>query len=149
MVRLSRTGVHTISHSIWFPDIILELDTCLFFTCAKCEAKSCYSCRLPAHPTYTCAQHAAIRHKGESSADVKTRKYIAKRTMKCFSCGVHVQKTGGCDHITCKVCKSNWCWRCGADYKVIRVVGNSAHARNCRHYRDPQGSLHRKSCIIS
>lgn len=33
-------------------------------------------------------------------------------TKDCPGCGVTVEKTGGCNHITCR-CGEHWCWTCG------------------------------------
>eukprot|EP01013_Petalomonas_cantuscygni_P004953 TRINITY_DN1541_c0_g1_i3.p1 TRINITY_DN1541_c0_g1~~TRINITY_DN1541_c0_g1_i3.p1 ORF type:complete len:824 (-),score=93.19 TRINITY_DN1541_c0_g1_i3:1093-3564(-) len=38
---------------------------------------------------------------------------LAKR---CPICSVWIEKNGGCDHITCLVCGSDWCWSCGRNW---------------------------------
>jgi hypothetical protein len=78
-------------------------------------------------------------------------------TRPCPHCKAKIFRVSGCDHMTCKSCivevlnrstvKLNcntgkcsyqFCWLCSAPYNGsagIRVVGNSAHKRTCRHYR--------------
>merc|ERR1712226_366704 len=34
-------------------------------------------------------------------------------------CKVPVLKSAGCNHMTCPVCKYQWCWLCGAEYTSI------------------------------
>jgi len=34
----------------------------------------------------------------------------------CPNCKRKVQKTIGCDHMTCTKCKYEWCWLCGRNY---------------------------------
>lgn len=41
---------------------------------------------------------------------------------QCPRCGVAVEKTSGCDHITC-VCRAEWCYRCLAPYSRSRARG--------------------------
>ena len=48
----------------------------------------------------------------------------------CPSCGVCVEKIGGCDHITCSNCRSHWCYR-------------------CRVKLDPQMGLYNHKCKIN
>jgi hypothetical protein len=128
-------------------------DASSFFTCVKCQFKSCYSCRTPAHPTFTCAQYIAFLRSKEAPLDTKTKRYLQRHTMRCSTCNIPTMKTEGCDHMTCTVCKGEWCWRCGAKYTDIRHVGNSAHRRYCRHYRPlpgmPRRQLIRGTCIIT
>ena len=33
-------------------------------------------------------------------------------TRQCPGCGIHTEKSSGCDHITCP-CGEHWCWKCG------------------------------------
>ena len=62
------------------------------------------------------------------------------RLQICPGCRNGVEKSDdACDHIHC-VCGADFCWACGADYngeQGIRHVGNSAHKRTCRHWREP------------
>ena len=52
---------------------------------------------------------------------------------KLCKCGRQVQKTDGCDHMTCK-CGLEWCWVCGVGYGEIKRIGNKAHKSTCPHY---------------
>ena len=36
---------------------------------------------------------------------------------RCPKCKTIVEKLGGCEHMTCKRCKYEWCWICGLSYK--------------------------------
>ena len=53
---------------------------------------------------------------------------------QCPKCQWHIQKTEGCDHMTCRHCKHEFCWICRVDYKLIADKGNSQHETSCTHY---------------
>lgn len=60
---------------------------------------------------------------------------------RCPTCGMAVQKRGGCDHMTCRRaaggCGAEFCWECLADYKGdfgIHSMGHAAHQPYCSHY---------------
>lgn len=33
---------------------------------------------------------------------------------------IHIQRTEGCDHMTCTQCSTNFCYRCGERYRHLR-----------------------------
>ncbi|EIM92759.1 RWD-domain-containing protein [Stereum hirsutum FP-91666 SS1] len=41
------------------------------------------------------------------------REWLAKSTMSCPSCQIHVEKSHGCNHMTCAKCRQHFCYRCG------------------------------------
>lgn len=38
-------------------------------------------------------------------------------TRRCPSCGVSIEKSGGCDHMTCRKCQFEFCWLCTQKHK--------------------------------
>uniref|UniRef100_A0A7S4DIY1 RING-type domain-containing protein n=2 Tax=Lotharella globosa TaxID=91324 RepID=A0A7S4DIY1_9EUKA len=48
----------------------------------------------------------------------KNQAWRATNTKKCPKCGVDTEKNHGCNHMTCYICKTGWCWLCG------EVIGN-------------------------
>jgi len=38
-------------------------------------------------------------------------------TRRCPSCGVSIQKSGGCDHMTCRKCQFEFCWLCALKFQ--------------------------------
>lgn len=46
--------------------------------------------------------------------DRANREWLKKSTMACPSCHVHVEKSMGCNHMTCSKCKQHFCYRCGS-----------------------------------
>ncbi|XP_006793209.1 probable E3 ubiquitin-protein ligase RNF217 [Neolamprologus brichardi] len=37
---------------------------------------------------------------------------------------IHIQRTEGCDHMTCVQCNTNFCYRCGERYRHLRFFGD-------------------------
>ena len=35
----------------------------------------------------------------------------------CPNCTIYIEKTGGCDHMTCKTCGYEFCWECLQSYR--------------------------------
>lgn len=46
--------------------------------------------------------------------DEENRKWLDARTRACGGCGVRVEKSHGCNHMTCGRCNSHFCYRCGS-----------------------------------
>ena len=45
--------------------------------------------------------------------DEENKKWLEQRTRACAGCGVRVEKSHGCNHMTCGRCGSHFCYRCG------------------------------------
>jgi len=86
------------------------------FTICQCGTKICNKCQNYCHKDKTCLQ-AINEELGEFSKNNEIR--------LCTNCKVIVTKIEGCQHITCSVCKSDWCWDCGEQYLP-------GHPENCR-----------------
>lgn len=84
--------------------------------CSVCTFEYCYYCSESWHPSGKCKQ------KHDRDLDQWSQKNNARF---CPNCRIKVQKTIGCDHMTCTRCKYEWCWLCGEEYKVN-------HAYKCR-----------------
>jgi hypothetical protein len=78
-------------------------------TCSICSHQFCYYCTAPWHSKSKCIK------KSDKDLDEWSKKHDARF---CPNCRVRVQKTVGCDHMTCSRCKFEWCWLCGEDYKI-------------------------------
>jgi len=76
-------------------------------TCGACEFKFCPYCdgAMSVHKDKSCAQLAT---EAATSLD--------KSTPTCPACRILVEKDGGCDHIQCKNCGYDWCYKCRGPY---------------------------------
>ncbi|KAH8924002.1 hypothetical protein BT69DRAFT_115029 [Atractiella rhizophila] len=95
-------------------------------TCPNCRKEVCWACRTEWHDGYTCAQFKNLPPRETKDDDETFRRFVAmKKWQKCPHCGNVVEKSSGCDHMSCR-CKKEWCYRCGGDYR------NGCLTRGCR-----------------
>lgn len=50
-----------------------------------------------------------LKHEEET----QNRQYIESNTQKCPCCSVRIEKSMGCNHMTCRSCHTHLCYRCG------------------------------------
>jgi hypothetical protein len=73
-------------------------------TCTTCHFKTCFTHKMPWHSGQTCAEYDAYRQE-RMDQEAASEKLIASTTKKCPNprCGHGIEKSGGCDHMTCKL----------------------------------------------
>lgn len=93
--------------------------------CEACEFAFCGRCRDPYHPGQPCASRDdrmdALEMKAggqgpEAKAareELATLRQLARTTKACPTCKSAIEKSEGCSKMHCRVCDSNFCWRCG------------------------------------
>ncbi|KAF2162566.1 hypothetical protein M409DRAFT_27188 [Zasmidium cellare ATCC 36951] len=121
------------------------------FRCQLCESRYCVLCEVPMHENMTCDLYReSKRQEAEAENDRKRKREMADEeelsakkvkavSKKCPNpkCGINLDKYTGCDHVTCRKCKHEFCWLCFAPYsgpQGIRKIGNRAHSRSCRYH---------------
>ncbi|KAG8626373.1 hypothetical protein KVT40_005318 [Elsinoe batatas] len=81
--------------------------------CNSCESVNCFSCRTSWHEGISCKDHQdPIKREEALLKDYKEtlgtmRKAVTKR---CPTCGCGVEKTDGCNHMTCANCSADFNW---------------------------------------
>lgn len=105
-------------------------------SCPKCRLVFCVLCRRTWHGVSPCDLGNAKRHQivkqyregTQEQRDALTKQYgpLVKRYMEesiseewldenskaCPTCGCHIQKTEGCNKMTCTRCRNHFCWMC-------------------------------------
>ncbi|OQO09372.1 hypothetical protein B0A48_04770 [Cryoendolithus antarcticus] len=105
------------------------------FRCEACETRSCVECQTSFHEGKTCKDYQASTRQGEE--DKKSVAKVKKMSKPCPGCKTNFQKYTGCNHITCPICKAQWCWLCFAPYtgkQGINRIGNGAHTARCMYH---------------
>ncbi|CAD8133537.1 unnamed protein product [Paramecium octaurelia] len=73
----------------------------------KCGQQICRKCGRERHQGQTC----------NDQIDKDFKKTIKKlKIQKCLKCKSPIQKNDGCNHMTCKSCKYEFCWLCRSKY---------------------------------
>ncbi|KAI6002599.1 hypothetical protein F5J12DRAFT_840055 [Pisolithus orientalis] len=57
----------------------------------------------------TSVQRLVRQHREEE----ENRKWLESSTTECPGCALRVEKSMGCNHMTCSKCKTHFCYRCG------------------------------------
>ncbi|KAH7111055.1 hypothetical protein B0J11DRAFT_447738, partial [Dendryphion nanum] len=115
----------------------LHADSNPIFRCAQCSFRSCIQHKVPWHDGLTCTEYdASIISRQRQVEKAASEKKIRQTSRLCpgENCGWRIEKNKGCDHMTCRKCKTEFCWLCGANYRDIKRQGNTAHSRACRYF---------------
>lgn len=75
-----------------------------------CGYRFCFSCHKEAHAPATCIQVKEWEKKCKDDSETTHWKYA--NTKDCPKCETSTEKHGGCNHMTCRQCKHEWCWVC-------------------------------------
>jgi hypothetical protein len=72
-------------------------------TCTTCKFKTCFTHQLPWHAGQTCDEYdeAIVERLMQEEASMKLIGKISK-ICPTPSCGANIQKSAGCDHMTCE-----------------------------------------------
>lgn len=82
-------------------------------TCPSCLKVVCTACNA-SHDGQTCAEHRDLVSLG-ASKDILGIK-------NCPGCGIMIEKTSGCNHMTCRNCQTHLCWVCLETFSEGQLV---------------------------
>ncbi|KAL2914277.1 hypothetical protein HK105_206223 [Polyrhizophydium stewartii] len=78
-------------------------------TC-RCGFNFCFGCSLLNHQPSPCFLVKLWIKK--CADDSETANWISANTKECIKCQTSIEKNGGCNHMTCRKCKHEFCWVC-------------------------------------
>uniref|UniRef100_A0AAV2KEA2 RBR-type E3 ubiquitin transferase n=2 Tax=Knipowitschia caucasica TaxID=637954 RepID=A0AAV2KEA2_KNICA len=90
--------------------------------CDSCQFLWCFKCHAPWHDGLKCREYRKGDKLLRSWANVI--QHGQRNAQKCPQCKIHIQRTEGCDHMTCAQCNTNFCYRCGERYRHLRFFGD-------------------------
>lgn len=90
--------------------------------CSNCQFIWCFKCHAPWHNGIKCRDY----RKGDKLLRnwASVIEHGQRNAQKCPHCKIHIQRTEGCDHMTCTQCNTNFCYRCGERYRHLRFFGD-------------------------
>ncbi|KAF1356252.1 hypothetical protein BDV97DRAFT_286539 [Delphinella strobiligena] len=97
-----------------------------------CGNHFCFGCQLLDHQPTPCVLVKKWLKKCED--DSETANWISANTKECPRCNSTIEKNGGCNHMTCRKCKHEFCWMCMG---VWSEHGTSWY--NCNRYEEKSG----------
>jgi ariadne-1 len=95
--------------------IAAELITGITDVRCVCGYRFCFRCHREAHAPAPCEQMKLWELKCQD--DSETQNWVQANTKVCPKCDVPTEKNGGCNHMTCRQCKHEWCWVCLRTWK--------------------------------
>lgn len=76
----------------------------------KCGMLFCFRCGEEAHVPASCDDMVTWAEKCRNESE--TANWILANTRKCPKCCTRIEKNQGCNHMTCRQCKFEFCWIC-------------------------------------
>ncbi len=117
-------------------------------TCGRCSFAFCAECGRAWHGNTHCVdlhklwrtadadgREALRRRYGDYLfAELESSEFIAANTKPCPKCAAATEKNGGCNHMTCRSCRFEWCWLCLKPYTSTHYSGYGPGV--CRQFSD-------------
>ena len=97
-----------------------------------CKHGFCFGCTLSDHQPCPCSLVKKWLKKCED--DSETANWISANTKECPKCHSTIEKNGGCNHMTCRKCRNEFCWMCMG---VWSEHGTSWY--NCNRFEERSG----------
>ena len=99
----------------------------------QCKHRFCFGCTLADHQPPPCSLVKKWLKKCED--DSETSNWISANTKECPKCNSTIEKNGGCNHMTCRKCKHEFCWMCMG---LWSEHGTSWY--NCNRFEEKSGT---------
>ena len=90
------------------------------FACDVCKKDYCLVCGTDWHNGMTCEQYK--QHKSNQGDDVFKNFATQMGYKNCPKCKFYVERNGGCNHMACTRCQTNFCYACGVNRDTNRCA---------------------------
>uniref|UniRef100_A0A0K0FAI0 RBR-type E3 ubiquitin transferase n=1 Tax=Strongyloides venezuelensis TaxID=75913 RepID=A0A0K0FAI0_STRVS len=89
----------------------------------QCGGLYCKNCNENFHYPLNCEMIRKFInfHVDTNKDELETIQFIISKTRPCPSCKCDIEKYEGCNHMTCKKCKYEFCWQCLGNWQGYNV----------------------------
>ena len=114
--------------------------------CSECSFQWCYNCHSPWHEGLSCNSY----REGDKQFMKWTKGRVSGYTpncQKCPKCKVFIERSSGCDSMTCNRCHSHFCYKCGNHFRHIPGIGShykKLSVLGCPYNYQPENATKRK-----
>lgn len=86
-------------------------------TCVNCSCGevTCFGCMEEAHQPCDC--ETVKKWTEKCLNDSETANWMLVNTKQCPKCHTRIEKNQGCNHMTCRQCRHDFCWLCCGDWR--------------------------------
>ncbi|KAI0085149.1 hypothetical protein BDY19DRAFT_997036 [Irpex rosettiformis] len=105
--------------------------------CPSCFSTVCSGCNEDSHEGMSCAESRL--HKDPEAQDRAAEEWIrsqGNRIKRCPQCNIHIEKTEGCNHMTCR-CGAHVCWICLGVFTREDIYDHMQNAHGGIYTADP------------
>lgn len=110
-----------------------DLDKVVPTVVCACGYRFCFGCTLSDHQPAPC--ELVKKWLKKCADDSETANWISANTKECPRCNSTIEKNGGCNHMTCRKCKHEFCWMCMG---LWSEHGTSWY--NCNRFEEKSGT---------
>ncbi|KAI1807456.1 ring finger protein [Daldinia bambusicola] len=110
-----------------------DLDKVVPTVACACGNRFCFGCILSDHQPAPC--ELVKKWLKKCADDSETANWISANTKECPKCNSTIEKNGGCNHMTCRKCKHEFCWMCMG---LWSEHGTSWY--NCNRFEEKSGT---------
>lgn len=99
-----------------------------YYNCSICRKDYCLRCKVEYHKRMNCEQYQkSVIDKKTENADRNFMNFVKGTNYKqCPNCKFWVEKSSGCNHMTCR-CSYQFCYACGGMYMQCLCVKNARY----------------------
>ncbi|KAJ2787329.1 hypothetical protein GGI15_000813 [Coemansia interrupta] len=104
----------------------------------KCGNRFCFGCQIADHMPAPC--YMAEKWLQKCRDDSETSSWMKVNTKECTKCKSTIEKNGGCNHMTCRECRYEFCWVCMGSW-----AEHGQHYYNCNRFNEESSKEARDS----
>lgn len=116
--------------------------------CVQCDHEWCFACQSPWHEGLSCKNYRKGNEQFYKWTKERSNTGVAN-CQKCPTCRVYIQRSTGCDHMTCNRCDTHFCYKCGGRFIEIPGLGDHytrTSVLGCKYnYKNGNQPLKRKA----